>query len=308
MKILVTGGTGMIGSRYKSIKSNHEITLVGTNNYDLTSKKSAKKMLYDHRPDAIIHLAARVGGVKSNTNFVADFFYENTLINTNVLKAAKDQKIPKLVSLLSTCVYPDNACYPLSEDQLHLGEPHHSNFGYAYSKRMLEVYSRSIRKQYGLEYITAIPNNIYGPNDNFDLENGHVIPAIIRKVHHAKISGEPPVMWGSGGCLREFTYSNDIARSLLNLVENYSEDKPINIGKTGEYSINQVVEKVCKIFEYSGDIIWDKDKPEGQLRKPSCNKRFLRLYPKFKYTDIKLGLQETIEWYNETHPKVRGVK
>ena len=142
-------------------------------------------------------------------------------MNTNVLECAHEHGVEKVISFLSTCVYPNKVIYPLTEDQIHNGPPHQSNFGYAYAKRMADIHSRTMRQQYGHDYICAIPNNLYGPNDNFDLNNGHVIPAIIRKIHEAKNNGTVPVMWGSGAPLREFTFSNDIPKILLLLLHNH---------------------------------------------------------------------------------------
>lgn len=308
MRVLITGGTGMVGSAFNNLKTAHELIFVCSKDYDLTSIKDTKRMFQDNSPDTVIHLAAKVGGIKANSDYMSEFLHKNMLINLNVLNSARTYKINKVVSLLSTCVYPDNPNYPLTEDQIHNGEPHESNFGYAYAKRMLEVQSRAIRKQYGLKYITAIPNNIYGENDNFDLENGHVLPAIIRKVYEAKLTGSSPVFWGSGRPLREFTYSYDIATALINLAENYEDVSPVNIGKTGEISILSVVEKICNILEFEGKVTWDIEKPEGQYRKPSDNNLFLNIYPNFKYTDIDEGLQKTCNWFLNHYPNIRGVK
>ena len=256
----------------------------------------------------MIHLAARVGGVKGNTEFVADFFSQNTLINTNVLNACNDLNVGKVVSLLSTCVYPDDVIYPLTEDQIHNGEPHHSNFGYAYAKRMLDVHSRALRKQYGRNYVCAVPNNLYGLNDNFDLENGHVIPAIIRKIWEAKLSGVVPTFWGDGSPLREFTFSDDIAQALLFVLENYNEETPVNIGSTKEVSIRSVVQTVCELLNYRGEVIWDTSMPSGQYKKPSCNKRFKELgWSDSNYTPLVEGLSKTLEWFKSSYPNVRGV-
>ena len=308
MRVLITGGTGMVGSAFNNLKTAHELIFVCSKDYDLTSIKDTKRMFQDNSPDTVIHLAAKVGGIKANSDYMSEFLHKNMLINLNVLNSARIYKINKVVSLLSTCVYPDNPNYPLTEDQIHNGEPHESNFGYAYAKRMLEVQSRAIRKQYGLKYITAIPNNIYGENDNFDLENGHVLPAIIRKVYEAKLTGSSPVFWGSGRPLREFTYSYDIATALINLAENYEDVSPVNIGKTGEISILSVVEKICNILEFEGKVTWDIEKPEGQYRKPSDNNLFLNIYPNFKYTDINEGLQKTCNWFLNHYPNIRGAK
>tara|TARA_R110002167_G_scaffold366296_1_gene594558 strand:+ start:7630 stop:8553 length:924 start_codon:yes stop_codon:yes gene_type:complete len=307
MKVLITGGTGMIGSAFSSIMTEHELVLVGSADYDLRRANNCRHMVADNQPDAIIHLAAKVGGVKGNTDYVADFFRDNIMINTNVLQSAVEFGIPKVLSLLSTCIYPDSPTYPLTEDQIHNGEPHRSNFGYAYAKRMLEVQSRAIRSQYGLNYITAVPNNIYGPKDNFDLENGHVIPAMIRKFYEAKESNTDVVLWGSGNPLREFTYSTDIARALLFLLENYEGEPPINIGSTREISIKKVSEIISKEIGFTGKVLWDVTKPEGQLKKPSSNQKFLDICPNFCYTDLEYGLRDSVSWFKNNYSNVRGL-
>tara|TARA_Y100000310_G_C20613726_1_gene779441 strand:+ start:196 stop:1122 length:927 start_codon:yes stop_codon:yes gene_type:complete len=308
MKILITGGTGMVGQGFAGIETDHEIYLVGSRDCDLRSYYETDNMMMIYRPDAVIHLAARVGGVKGNTDFIADFFADNIRINTNVLEVAKNTGIKKVVSLLSTCVYPDKVAYPLTEDQIHNGEPHPSNFGYAYAKRMLDVYSRALRQQYGCNFICAVPNNLYGPYDNFDLENGHVIPAIIRKIWEAKLGGHTPIFWGDGSPLREFTYAPNIAPILLHLLEEYDDSSPINIGLTNEMSIKTVVAMICENLEYSGKIIWDTSKPAGQLRKPSSNQRLISLgWPCKMYTQFSEGIQLTCEWFKKSYPDIRGM-
>ncbi len=308
MKILVTGGTGMVGSAFKNIETAHDLVLISSSDYDLKWPFHAHSMLKDHRPDAVIHLAARVGGVKGNSDYVADFFHDNIMINTNVLDAAKECRIPKVVSLLSTCIYPDKVTYPLTEDQIHLGEPHESNFGYAYAKRMLDAHSRAIRQQYGLNYVTVVPNNIYGPNDNFSKRYSHVIPAMIRNIYEAKIRNKAPVFWGTGRCLREFTFSEDIANILLWCVENYNSATPMNIGNPGEITIKELAETLMDIMEYDGGAMWDLSKPEGQHRKPSSNSKFINLADDYRYTDLRIGLEKTVDWFIQTYPNVRGVE
>jgi len=307
VKILITGGTGMVGTAFRDIASEHELLLVGSADYDLRRSNDCRRMVVDSQPDAIIHLAAKVGGVKGNIDYVADFFRDNIMINTNVLQIAMEFKVPKVLSLLSTCIYPDNPTYPLTEEQIHDGEPHRSNFGYAYAKRMLEVHSRAMRNQYGLNYITAVPNNIYGPKDNFDLQNGHVIPAMIRKFYEAKKSNSDVMLWGTGQPLREFTYSGDVAKALLFLLENYEDQSPINIGMTRQISIKKVSEIISKEINFTGNIIWDTTKPEGQFKKPSSNKKFLDMYPDFVYTELEAGLKETISWFTDNYPNIRGL-
>tara|TARA_R110002110_G_scaffold107895_1_gene269897 strand:+ start:30175 stop:30990 length:816 start_codon:yes stop_codon:yes gene_type:complete len=259
-------------------------------------------------PEAVIHLAARVGGVKANSDYVADFFIENIKMNTNLLHSCMKSNVKKVVSLLSTCVYPDKVTYPITEDQLHSGEPHSSNFGYAYSKRMLEVQSRAYRQQHGCNFICAIPNNLYGESDNYDLDDGHVIPSLVRKIWEAKLSNSPSVeVWGNGTPVREFTYSKDIAEILLFLLDNYDDKEPINIGNTEEHSIADVVKLICKQLDYSGEIAWNTDMPSGQHRKPSDNTRLIDLgWDKNRYTPLKEGLKNTCDWFIMNYPNVRG--
>lgn len=307
MKILVTGGTGMVGNTFLTKKDSNEYILVGSREYDLTNFSEAKRMIFDEKPDAVIHLAAKVGGLKGNTDFVADFYQENVLINTNVLTSCVKNGIEKVVSLLSTCIYPDSAVYPLTPEQIHSGEPHHSNFGYAYAKRMLEVHSRAIKKQYGFTYTTAVPNNIYGPNDNFHYEYSHVIPAMIRKIYEGKLSNKEVVLWGDGKPLREFTFSDDITDILSWMIENYTDITPLNIGNTQEYPISEVAKVICNHIGYDyQDIKWDVSKPTGQHRKPSSNQRLLSLKKEQTYTTLQEGLGITCNWFMETYPNIRG--
>ena len=307
-KILITGGTGMLGQAFENVHEGHEIIKVGTSKWDLTRYDDALDMFETIRPTACIHLAARVGGVKANTDNMADFCTDNLSINTNVLRAASQMDVTKVLSLLSTCIYPDNASYPLTEDQIHAGPPHISNFGYAYAKRMLDVQSRAYRQQYGNNFITAIPNNLFGPNDNYDLNNSHVIPAIMRKMHEAKINKKNVVLWGDGTPLREFTYSKDLADILLFLLAHYDEPEPINIGNTKEYSIKEVAEMIAEITEFTGEIVWDISKPSGQYRKPSDGSKLVELgWEQKNYKDLRKSLTETYKWVILKYPNLRGI-
>jgi GDP-L-fucose synthase len=305
-RLLVTGGTGMLGSTFKEVLG-YEAILVGSKECDLRDPVMTDKLICVMKPDYIVHLAARVGGVKGNTDFVGEFFSDNILINTNVLSAAHKSNTKKVVSLLSTCVYPEEVRYPLTENQIHNGEPHPSNFGYAYAKRMLDVQSRAYRQQYGCNFITAVPNNLYGESDNFHLEHGHVLPTIIRKVYEAKISDGEVRLWGDGSPLREFTYSEDIRDILLFLLENYDATDPINIGTTDEISIKDLCVIVCDILNYKGKVLWNTDMPAGQFKKPSSNKKLIDLGGVGEYTSIHEGVKKTCDWFVENYPNVRGV-
>lgn len=305
--ILVTGGTGMVGFALKNIIPGAQF--VGSKDYDLTQEQQVSKMLTYYKPKYIVHLAAKVGGIKANIDNVGSFFYDNIKINSNVLEQSRLHKVEKVVSLLSTCIYPHSAKYPLTENQIHLGAPHFSNFGYAYAKRMLDVQSRAYRQQYNCNFITAVPNNLFGENDNFHLQNSHVIPALIRKIYDAKLNGKSKInLWGTGEPLREFTYSKDVAKILLFLLKKYNGVGPINIGNTNEYSIKYVVDEIFKIFEYECEVFWDTKKPSGQYKKPSCNDNLTSLgWEKNNYTNFDIALKKTCEWFIINYPNIRGV-
>jgi GDP-L-fucose synthase len=306
VKTLITGGSGMIGSAFRTILP--DAIYISSADCDLKSTATTIEMFKKHAPDRVIHLAAKVGGIAANSNYLADFYTENIQINTNVLHAAHLTQTPKVASLLSTCIYPDNASYPLTEDQIHLGAPHRSNYAYAYAKRMLDIQSQAYRDQHGCNFITVVPNNLYGSHDNFHLEDSHLIPAIIRKVYEAKQSGTNVTLWGDGSPLREFTYSEDLAKIIVLLLETYDDRRPINVGNTAEYSVKEVALTIAGILKYEGEIIWDTTRPSGQLRKPSSNSKVLQLGWKLEdYTPLQLGIERTCKWFIENYPNVRGI-
>ena len=308
MRILITGATGMVGSAFGHLYPKRDL-IKCPRAYDLRDPQHAQRVMQDTHPDAIIHLAAKVGGVKANMEYLGEFYRDNILINTNVLEAARKFKVKKVVSLLSTCIYPDNIEYPLTENKIHHGPPHPSNYAYAYAKRMIDVQSRAYRAQYGCNFISAISNNLFGEHDNFDLENSHVLPAIIRKVYEAKLNSTCVSLWGDGAPLREFTYSRDLAEILLFLLDNYNEPSPINVGNTSEISIKEAAEIICEIMDFKGEIIWDITKPKGQHRKPSDNSKLLELgWRKENYTNFKKALTKTCKWFIINYSNIRGMK
>ena len=312
MKILITGGNGLIGSALQS-KINNRINTIYSplkNELNLLNREQVIDYVSCNKFDIVIHLASKVGGVKANTQYVADFYSENIQINTNIIDACIKSKISKLICCLSTCIYPDEKyiIYPLTEDQLHNGPPHESNFGYAYAKRMTDIHLKAIKQQYGLHYISVIPNNSYGPFDNFDLENSHVIPALIRKIWEAKINNSPYFeVWGDGEVYREFTYSEDISSIILFCLDNYNNVDSINIGNTKEYLLKDIILLICNTLEYKGHIVYNKDKPKGQLRKPTSNKKLLDLgWRQENYTTIENGIKKTCDWFIKNYPNIRG--
>ena len=306
-KILVTGGSGMVGTALKNILP--EADFPDRDELNLLDERQVFDYIRNGKYSSVIHLAAKVGGIKANTDYVGDFYTENSKMNINVLHSSMLCDVKKVVSLLSTCVYPDNVKYPITENQLHLGPPHSSNFGYAHAKRMLEVQSRAYRKQYGCDFVCAIPNNLYGENDNYHLENSHVIPALTRKIYEAKLHNKNKVeVWGNGSPLREFTYSGDIANILVHILNNNTPEL-LNIGTIKEVSIQQLVNLLCEILEYDGEIFWNTEMPNGQHRKPSSNSLLIESgWDSKHYTQLKDGLKKTCDWFVNRYPIIRGIE
>ena len=194
------------------------------------------------------------------------------------------------------------------EEDIHNGEPHSTNLGYGFSKRMLEVQSRAYRRQYGCNFVNIVPNNLFGEYDNFHLVESHVIPSVIRKIYEAKKSEKPSVtLWGSGNPMREFTYSGDLAKIIVFMMSNYDGAAPINVGNPGEHTIKELAESIKQILGYDGAIIWDTTEPDGQFRKPSSNDKFLEYKWPDTYVDFHEGLKKTCEWFTKNYPNVRGV-
>ena len=305
--ILITGGTGMLGHALNNIL--HTGVFLSSKDGDLRDKRQTEAIFEKYKPEVVIHMAGKVGGIKANMNHLGEFYYDNIMINTNVLEASRKYDVQKVLSVLSTCVYPDDIKYPLTEEQIHNGRPHHSNYAYAHAKRMLDVQSRAYRQQYGCNFITVVPNNLFGIHDNFDLQNSHVLPAMIRKIYEAKRYNRSVTLWGDGSPLREFTFSHDMAKIIMFLLENYNEPSPINVGNTKEYSIREVAEIIAKIYEYDGEIIWDTSGPPGQFRKPSSNQNLLNLgFSEDSYTDFNTAIRAVCEWFKNNYEEARGVK
>jgi len=300
-KILITGGNGLVGRSFNG----YDFIKISTKDGDLKDRNIAKEIIEKHKPDGIIHCAAKVGGIMGNTNYPGDFYHDNIMMNTNVIEEARKNGIKKLIFFSSTCVFPYKVEYPLSPEKIHLGPPHNSNYAYAYAKRMGQVQIQSYREQYGVNYFTVIPCNIYGPGDNYDLENGHVIPSLIHKMYLAKKNNTDFVVWGSGSPLREFIFSEDVAELTMMLYEKYNGVDPVILSTSEEISIKDIVLMIAEIFEFKGDVIFDSSKPDGQLRKPSDNSVIKEMFPDYKFTPIKEGLRKSIEWFIENYENIR---
>lgn len=308
-KLLVTGGNGLVGSQF-----NGDIVSVNSSICDLRDSTKVDNLLRYYTDttihgnnivDKIVHCAAKVGGVGGNMNFKGEFYYDNIMINTNVIESARKHGIKKLVAFLSTCIFPNQIDYPLTETKIHLGPPHFSNDAYAYSKRMVDIQIKAYCEQYGLNYTSVIPTNIYGINDNFNLDNGHVIPSLIHKCYISKTTNTTFNIWGSGEPLREFIYSKDVAKITEWILENYDEPEPIILSTSEEISIKEVVYMIAELMEFKGKISFDLTKPDGQYRKPSDNSKLLNYLPDFKFTPLYDGLKETIKWFIDNYENVR---
>jgi len=298
MNTLVTGGNGLVGSAIEAEfkPSSRELDLM---DYDLLLS-----YLTDNKIDSIIHCAAKVGGIKANLEEPADFYYNNIIMNTNLLDAAYMVDVKKVVSCMSTCVFPDDATYPLTPDQIHKGEPHSSNYAYAYAKRMLEVQSRAYRNQHGCNFVTVVPCNIYGPHDNFNLESGHVIPSLIHKCYLAKENNTDFEIWGTGKAYREFIYSGDVGHIANWMLENYNDSEPLIVSPDEEIRISVLVQEIAWRMGFEGNIVYN-NKLDGQLKKPSDNTKFKSLMRGYKFVPIEVGLTKSIEWFVENYEEAR---
>jgi GDP-L-fucose synthase len=299
-KIVVTGAYGLVGSEFVG-----ERFYPLPKNCDLRNQGEFIANFPEEYVSGVIHCAAKVGGLGANLKNKGEFFRDNLLINTNVIDSCRYLDIKKLICFLSTCVFPDKITYPLREDKIHLGEPHFSNYGYAYAKRMAEVQIRAYKEQYGLNYTCVIPCNIFGPNDNYNLENGHVIPSLIHKCYIARENGTDLEVWGSGKPLREFIYSKDVARITTWLYDNYNEGGNILVSTSQEISIYDIVNLITKKMGFTGKIKWNTNEPDGQLRKPSDNSKLRKIIPNLKFTPIEQAIQETVSFFELNYNSIR---
>lgn len=303
MTILVTGSEGLLGTAIKKF-CDGDFYFATRKEADLTSFEETSRLFTQVKPKRVIHLAAKVGGVQANATMPGTFFYENSMMNMNVLQNAQLHGVEKLISFISTCVFPDQCQYPLSSQNLHDGEPHHSNLGYAYAKRMLDIQSKVYRKQFGSNFITLIPANMYGPGDNWSISSGHVIPSLIHKTYRAQISTEPLTVWGTGFPLREFIFSEDVARLTLWALDNYESSQPLILSNSFETSIKDLVVTITRSMNFKDKIFWDLSKPDGQFRKPSDSQPLYDLLPDFTFTSLDLGLSKTISWFRENYTTI----
>lgn len=310
-KVLITGGSGLVGHGIKLIESNYsnKYTFIYLSSSDCNLENYSETIAYFQKtkPNFVIHLAACVGGLFKNMNSKVDMLEKNVLINLNVLKASHEIKVKKLIGCLSTCIFPDSTTYPINESMLHNGPPHFSNDAYAYAKRLLEIQCKTYREQYSDNFVCVIPTNIYGPYDNFNLADAHVIPALIHKCWLAKKDSKPFVIAGSGKPLRQFIYSEDLAKLILWVLEYYNSNESIilSVGESEEISIGDVAKLIATKFDYIDNISFDSSKSDGQYKKTADNSKLMNQLNNFEFTKINEGLEKTIDWFCLNYDKCR---
>ena len=301
MTILVAGGTGLAGSAIVRELERANKKVIGISSKDVNLLDRVKTFAYikDLKPNVIIDAAAKVGGVGSNNAYPVEFLSQNLQIQSNLMDAAHEVKVEKFVFLGSSCIYPRNCAQPIKEDYLLTGELEQTNSAYAIAKIAGIELIKSYRKEYGYSWISVMPTNLYGPNDSFDLENSHVLPALIRKFVEAQRNNSPEVvLWGSGTPLREFLHVDDLAKAILVCLEKYDDSQQINIGSGDEISIRDLGQKIANLTGFTGKVVWDSNRPDGTPRKVLDSTKINKLGWKAAIT-LDQGIAATVEWYQE---------
>ena len=303
-KIYVAGHRGLVGSaivRNLEAKGYTNIVYRTHEELDLTNQADVQAFFKEEQPEYVILAAAKVGGIHANNTYPADFIYDNLMIQNNVIKAAHDYKVKKLLFLGSTCIYPKMAPQPIREEYLLTGALEETNEAYAVAKIAGLEMCKFFKRQYGDNFISCMPTNLYGPNDNFDLKSSHVLPALIRKFHEAKVNGSDTVeVWGTGTPLREFIYVDDMADACVFLMENYDGEQHVNIGTGEEVSIRQLAETVKAVVGFNGELVFNTDMPDGTPRKLTTVDKLHGLGWKHKVS-LNEGIKLAYNWFLENY-------
>lgn len=300
-RLLITGGAGFLGSHVvEKLKKNRcgNIFIPRSKDYDLVKEDAVTRVYEDAKPDIVIHLAAKVGGIGANRANPGKFFYDNLMMGAQVMEIGRQMKIEKFVAISTICAYPKFTPVPFKEENLWNGYPEETNAPYGLAKKMLLVQSQAYRQQYGFNSICLFPVNLYGPRDNFDPESSHVIPALIKKCIDAVRNNDSQIIvWGTGKPTREFLYVEDAAEGILLATEKYNKSEPINLGAGFEISIYDLVNLIVKFTGFTEKIVWDSSRPDGQPRRTLDVTRAEREIGFKAKTDFEEGLRKTIEWY-----------
>merc|ERR1711968_166547 len=274
---------------------------------DLRDRKATEAIFERVRPTHVIHLAAMVGGLFANMSKKVEFYRENMLMNDNVMECCRIYKVQKLVSCLSTCIFPDKTTYPIDETMIHDGAPHLSNEGYAYAKRMIDVMNRCYKDEYGCNFTSVIPTNIYGPHDNYSIQGGHVVPGLIHKCYLAKKNGTPFEVWGTGSPPRQVIYSRDLAALTVWVLRSYDSTDPIilSVPEEKEVTIKDVALMIRDAMEFKGEVKFLTDKADGQYKKTASNEKLAGLRPDFQFTPMAEGLKKACDWFCENYETCR---
>lgn len=299
-RITVTGGSGFLGSfvcpRLESLGA--DLFVPQIEDYDLVHQENIQRMYDDGKPEMVVHLAAQVGGIGANRTNPASFFYDNLMMGTQLMHEAYLRGVEKFVALATICAYPKFAPIPFNEEDIWDGFPEETNAPYGMAKKMLLVQSQAYREQYGFNSIVLFPVNLYGPGDNFNLQTSHVIPAIIRKCVEAKEQGlESITLWGDGSATREFLYADDAAEGIIKALEIFNDSVPVNLGNGYEIAIKDLALMIQNIVGFTGQIVWDTDKPNGQPRRCLDTRRAEDALGFSASTKLEHGLSQTLEWY-----------
>lgn len=310
-RVVVTGGAGFLGSfvveRLRQ-RGCQDIVVPRASEYDLRDRDAIIRLYQDARPDIVIHLAAVVGGIGANRANPGRFFYDNAIMGVQLIEYARQFGVEKFVATGTICAYPKYASIPFKEDELWDGYPEETNAPYGLAKKMMLVQAQSYREQYGFNAIYLLPVNLYGPRDNFDLETSHVIPAMIRKFVAAKEAGQKEVvLWGDGSPTREFLYVEDAAEGLLLATEKYDGAAPVNLGTGEEITIRDLARMIAGEVGFTGEIIWDATKPNGQPRRCLDVSRAKELFGFQAKHLLRTGIPKTVAWFQENREKVREV-
>lgn len=307
-KIYVAGHRGLVGSAIvRSLQAKGYTNIIGKTHkeLDLTNQAAVQQFFEEEKPDVVVLAAAKVGGINANNTYPAEFAYENLQIQCNVIKCCHDYKVKKLLFLGSTCIYPKMAEQPIIEDALLTGALEPTNEAYAIAKIAGLEMCKFFKRQYGDNFISCMPTNLYGPNDNYDLNGSHVMPAMIRKFHDAKVNGTDTVeLWGTGTPLREFLYVDDMADACVFLLEEYDGEQHVNIGTGKEISIKELAETVKKVVDYEGDIVWNTDMPDGTPRKLTNVDKLHGLGFAHK-VELEEGIELSYKWFCENVENAR---